>query len=134
MAKKRVPKSAVSKKEAPKVSKWEQFVKELKFESYFSMVLGLLVVVGLGFLIFNSFLKRAKKTEFPTEPETKVEEKVSPTPEIAGETYTVILGDSLSKIAERAYGDKDAWVKIAEANNVWNPKHIEPGTVLQIPR
>lgn len=53
---------------------------------------------------------------------------------ITGETYTVIEGDWLSKIAGRAYGDVMAFDKIAKANNISDPNVIEPGTVLQIPR
>ncbi|MDO8639022.1 MAG: LysM peptidoglycan-binding domain-containing protein [Candidatus Daviesbacteria bacterium] len=50
------------------------------------------------------------------------------------DTYTVVEGDWLSKIAGRAYGDVMAFDKIAKANNIADPNIIEPGTVLQIPR
>ncbi|MBI2086188.1 LysM peptidoglycan-binding domain-containing protein [Candidatus Daviesbacteria bacterium] len=53
---------------------------------------------------------------------------------IEGNTYTVVEGDWLSKIAGRAYGDIMAFDKIAKANNISNPDHIEPGLVLTIPR
>lgn len=53
---------------------------------------------------------------------------------ISGDTYTVVDGDWLSKIAGRAYGDIMAYTKIAQANNITNPDLIEPGTVLKIPR
>lgn len=53
---------------------------------------------------------------------------------ITGDTYTVVEGDWLSKIAGRAYGDIMAFDKIAKANNISNPDVIEPGTVLKIPR
>lgn len=55
-------------------------------------------------------------------------------PKIDGNTYTVVEGDWLSKIAGRAYGDIFAYQKIAQANNIPNPDEIEPGTVLTIPR
>ncbi len=55
-------------------------------------------------------------------------------PRIEGNTYTVVDGDWLSKIAGRAYGDIMAYEKIAKANNIINPDHIEPGQVLVIPR
>lgn len=55
-------------------------------------------------------------------------------PKIGGNTYTVVEGDWLSKIAGRAYGDIFAFDKIAKANNISDPNHIEPGTVLTIPR
>lgn len=53
---------------------------------------------------------------------------------IEGNTYTVVEGDWLSTIAGRAYGDIMAFDRIAKANNISNPDHIEPGTVLTIPR
>lgn len=55
-------------------------------------------------------------------------------PKIEGNTYTVVEGDWLSKIAGRAYGDIYAYEKIAQANNITDPNHIEPGMVLTIPR
>lgn len=55
-------------------------------------------------------------------------------PRIEGNTYTVVEGDWLSTIAGRAYGDVTAFEKIAKANNIVNPDHIEPGWVLTIPR
>ncbi len=55
-------------------------------------------------------------------------------PRIEGDTYTVVVGDWLSTIAGRAYGDIMAYQKIAQANNISNPDHIEPGMVLKIPR
>lgn len=53
---------------------------------------------------------------------------------IEGESYTVVEGDWLSKIAGRAYGDIMAFDKIAQANNIPNPDLIEPGMILKIPR
>lgn len=54
-------------------------------------------------------------------------------PRIEGNTYTVVEGDWLSKIAGRAYGDIYAYDKIAKANNIQNPNLIEVGMVLVIP-
>lgn len=55
---------------------------------------------------------------------------------IKDDVYTVQTGDSLSKIALRAYGDMFAWAKIFEANRtqVVDPHTIEPGMVLVLPR
>ena len=52
-----------------------------------------------------------------------------------GKTYTVVRGDSLSKIAKREYGDMSKWRKIFEANRdvIDNPDLIEPGQNLIIP-
>jgi len=53
----------------------------------------------------------------------------------AQRTYTVVAGDSLSKIAKQFYGKANAWRKIFEANQdiVKNPDLIHPGQVLKIP-
>jgi len=50
-------------------------------------------------------------------------------------TYTVVAGDSLSKIAKREYGDASKWPRIFEANRdkIQNPDLIHPGQVLNLP-
>ena len=50
-------------------------------------------------------------------------------------TYTVVAGDSLSKIARREYGDESKWPRIYEANRgtISNPDLIHPGQVLNLP-
>ncbi len=52
-----------------------------------------------------------------------------------GKTYTVVAGDSLSKIAKREYGDASKWRQIYQANKdvIDNPDLIEPGQNLIIP-
>lgn len=53
----------------------------------------------------------------------------------SGETYVVVNGDSLSKIAEREYGDANRWRTIYEANKdvINDPDLIYPGQELKIP-
>ncbi len=53
---------------------------------------------------------------------------------ITGSQYTVQHGDYLWKIAQEAYGDGYAWVRIAQANHLTNPSLIFSGNVLVIPR
>ncbi len=87
-----------------------------------------LLVEGQELIIPNVERKMITVTELP---ETGVEGL-----EITEDTYTVEEGDSLSKIALRAYGDMFAWTKIWEANQnqISNPNIIQPGMVLEIPR
>ncbi len=47
--------------------------------------------------------------------------------------WTVTQGDSLWSIAVQEYGDAADWILIAEANEIDNPRKIEPGTDLVIP-
>jgi nucleoid-associated protein YgaU len=53
----------------------------------------------------------------------------------AQRTYTVVKGDSLSKIAKQLYGKANDWRRIYEANKdvIENPDLIFPGQVLKIP-
>ena len=53
----------------------------------------------------------------------------------AAKTYTVVAGDSLSKIAKKFYGDANQWKKIFEANRdqIKNPDLIRPGQTFAIP-
>jgi nucleoid-associated protein YgaU len=50
-------------------------------------------------------------------------------------TYTVVAGDTLSKIAKREYGDASKWHHIYEANKdtIKNPDLIYPGQTFKIP-
>jgi nucleoid-associated protein YgaU len=50
-------------------------------------------------------------------------------------TYTVVAGDTLSKIAKHEYGDASKWHRIYEANKdtIKNPDLIYPGQTFKIP-
>jgi len=51
------------------------------------------------------------------------------------QTYVVQSGDSLSKIAQKYYGDAALYTKIFEANRdvLKDPNKIQPGQKLRIP-
>jgi nucleoid-associated protein YgaU len=54
-----------------------------------------------------------------------------------GTQYTVVSGDSLSKIAKNHYGDAAKWHQIYDANKSIigsNPDHIEVGQILSLPK
>ena len=53
----------------------------------------------------------------------------------SSKTYVVVSGDSLSKIAQREYGDGNDWNRIYEANRdkLKDPDKIFPGQKLVIP-
>lgn len=53
----------------------------------------------------------------------------------ATRTYVVVKGDSLSKIAQREYGQANQWSRIYEANRdiLNDPDKIQPGQTLKIP-
>lgn len=56
-------------------------------------------------------------------------------PVVTAKRYTVVAGDSLSRIAKREYGDANAWHQIYEANRdiIKDPDLIHPGQNLTIP-
>ncbi len=49
-------------------------------------------------------------------------------------TYTVKRGDTLSSIAGALYRDPGQWRTLALANQISDPRALQPGQVLQIPR
>jgi nucleoid-associated protein YgaU len=53
----------------------------------------------------------------------------------ATQTYTVVAGDNLSRIAKHYYGNANAWKTIFDANRdqLDDPDRIKPGQVLKIP-
>ncbi|CAA9891594.1 conserved hypothetical protein [Candidatus Methylobacter favarea] len=53
----------------------------------------------------------------------------------AGRTYTVVSGDTLSRIAKQFYHDANQWPRIFDANRdlLNNPDRISPGQHLRIP-
>jgi nucleoid-associated protein YgaU len=61
----------------------------------------------------------------------------APAPEstVPASSYTVVKGDSLSKIAKRIWGDASLWPTIYDANRatIKDPDLIHPGQVLVIP-
>lgn len=56
-------------------------------------------------------------------------------PAVTFKTYTIVSGDSLSKIAKREMGNANAWQKIFEANKdvIKDPNKIFPGQKIRIP-
>ncbi len=66
---------------------------------------------------------------------TSLAHKSADEPAWSSKTYTVVAGDTLSKIAKSQYGDASKYPKIFEANKpmLKDPDKIYPGQVLRIP-
>jgi len=64
-----------------------------------------------------------------------VQDGASSTAPIVEQTYTVVSGDSLSKISKHFYGDANHWRRIFDANTdiLKDPDEIYPGQTLKIP-
>lgn len=67
--------------------------------------------------------------------EVKVDAMDAPEPEPEVEYYTIVAGDSLSKIAKAHYGNAMDYPKIFEANKevIKDPDRIYPGQKIRIP-
>jgi LysM repeat protein len=123
-------------------SNLKKFLKKVKVnESAISTLLGALVIIVIGALIFNYFkniekpAEEAPTTVEETQGEVKlVEEEGEQIPEALPTTYQVQSGDNLWKIAEKFYGSGYNWVDIAGENSLNNPDQLNEGQSLNIPR
>ena len=102
--------------------------------SYLNIILGLLIVLVIGILVFNYFKKDvgtlgpAGQTSGTTG-QTVKDVEVSNLPG----KYTVKEDDTLFAVAEKYYSDGYLFSKLAEANKLVNPDILLVGQVLEIP-
>lgn len=104
----------------------EKVEKELATnQSKVSMVLGALIILVIGILIFN-FFNKPKSSLGPAQ-QTQATQ--------TGENkHTVKMGDTLFTIADKYYQNGYMYTEIAKANNLTNADQIETGQVLEIPK
>jgi len=121
-------------------NKLKKFLKKIKLnEATISTILGILVVIVVGVLIFNYFkgVGREKKQALPTQTTSEVklvEEGGQLVPEGLPTTYKVQKGDNLWKIAEKFYGSGYNWVDIAKENKIKNSNILFVDQELTIPK
>jgi hypothetical protein len=48
--------------------------------------------------------------------------------------HVVLEGETLPSISYQEYGDPTVWRQIAEANSIYDPLALAPGTILSVPR
>lgn len=122
-----------------KIKNW---LKDLKLnESTISMILGGLVVVVVGILIYNYFTNVGKETGQPLSEDQKtteqvqlVEEEGKMVPKGLPTSHKVAAGENLWQISEKYYGSGYNWVDIARANKLVRPNRILEEQNLEIPK
>ena len=111
---------------------WKKMLKNFNLsENYFSVILGFLVIVVLGFFVINIFKQQpgsqnGGETSSASTTEEQTEEKQV-------NSYTVQKGENLWQIAEKVYQSGYNWIDLAKGNNIANPNHIEEGQTLTVP-
>jgi len=104
-------------------------------EQIISTILGIVVVVIIGSIIYRYFQKGQEGIidlegeQKETLQENEIKEGLASLPAV----YKVQKGDHLWKIAEKFYQSGYNWVDIAKANNLINPDLISVGQELKIP-
>lgn len=124
-----------------KLPSFESFQTDLKKnQNLFNMVLGGLIVILFGILLFNFFNKPggslgpAGQTSIDTSKITADNKKEDIAKDNLPGPYTIKDGDTLYLIAQKYYGDGFLYNKIAEANNLSDPDLVEVGQVITLPK
>jgi nucleoid-associated protein YgaU len=55
-------------------------------------------------------------------------------PSAPADTYTIVAGDSLRSLAAKLYGDERQWRSIVTANPRLDPRRMQVGQVIKLPR
>ena len=109
----------------------KKYIKSL--EELVSMLLGLAIMVVVVALIFN-FIQRGKGTvEIPGVSDVTLSEEMIKQKQEEENTYVVVNGDNLWKIAEKKYNNGYIWVEIAKENNIKNASILYVGQKLKMP-
>lgn len=103
-------------------------------QSKLSLVLGALIVLVVGILIFNYFNKGKTDLGPAQQTEQKQQKEADVQPDKLPGKYTVKEGDTLFSIAEKYYQDGYKYEEIAKSNKLVSADLIEVGQVLDIPK
>ncbi len=102
-------------------------------QSKLSLILGALIVLVVGILVFN-FFNKSKPSLGPSQQTEQNTQTEDVSLENLPGKYTVKEGDTLFLIAEKYYGDGFKYEEIAKASNIEDINSIEVGQVLEIPK
>ncbi len=124
----------VTRSERDEPSFLQRVQKELNLnQSYLSLVLGLLIVLVAGVLVFNYF-KGNKDDLIPAQQAENNQQTADVSPENLPGKYTVKEGDTLYTIAENYYKDGFKYSEIVKANNLTDENNLTVGQVIEIPK
>jgi hypothetical protein len=103
-----------------------------------SVFTGVLENLGVTYVLFTpeglpvrARLSLSLKEYRPAAQQVQDPPRQSPT---VDKSYEVRRGDTLSSIANAVYRDSGAWRELARANGIVDPRRLEPGRVLTVPR
>lgn len=105
-----------------------------KNQSYLNYILGGLIVVIVGVLLFNYFNKPKDLGPSQSTEQKQDEQQGDVSKEQLPGKYTVKEGDTLFTIAEKYYSDGYKYTEIAKANELTNPDIVEVGKEITIPK
>src|SRR5688572_19831218 len=95
-------------------------------QSKLSMVLGGLIVLVIGILVFNYFNKSTSDLGPAQQTQQEITQEDVTTDKLPGK-YTIKEGDTLFLIAEKYYQDGNKFEEIARANNLEDVNTITTG-------
>lgn len=117
-------------KSTKKLSLFERLQEDIRRNnSYLNLILGALIVIVLGVLIFNYFNRGG--TLGPSQQASPQTQGDISKDQLPGK-YTVKQGDTLFIIAQKYYDDGFKYPKLVEFNKLANENLIEVGQVLEI--
>lgn len=113
---------------------FEKFQSDLqRNQSYLNLILGGLIVVVVGILIFNYFNKPEGNIG-PSDTTENQNETTDVSKENLPGNYTVKAEDTLFSIAQNYYGEGNKYPQIMKANQLTNENLISEGQTLIIPK
>src|SRR3990167_727151 len=122
-------KKTISKKSS--TTYLEKLEDEIKSNnSPFSLILGALIVIVVGVLVFNFFNQRNQDLG----PASQTDQAGDVSPDKLPGKYTVKEGDTLFTIAEHYYKDGYKFEEVAKANKLEDVNNLSVGQVLEIPK
>lgn len=102
-------------------------------QSYLNLILGGLIIVVLGVLLYNYFTKKDTDNLGPSQ-RTNVQTQGDVSKENLPGKYTVKEGDTLFTISQKYYDNGEMYNLIVAANSLVNENAISVGQVLEIPK